>query len=104
MVDDNGTWYESLRNEALSDPETMEEYEAYKLQLELASRLKKARKKAKLTQEEVAKQMLTSKSAIARLEAAGGKSKHSPSLNTLSHYAYALGYQLKVSLVPRHTK
>ena len=40
----------------------------------------KARKAAKLSQTEVAKRMGTKTLAIARLEAAGGSKKHSPSI------------------------
>lgn len=55
-----------------------------------------ARKKAGLTQAEVADRMGTKVPAVARLEASGGKQKHSPTLNTLRKYAKALGYQLVI--------
>jgi transcriptional regulator with XRE-family HTH domain len=54
------------------------------------------RKKAGLTQAQVAEKMQTKVPAIARLEASGGKHKHSPSLNTLRKYADALGYRLVI--------
>lgn len=63
-----------------------------------------ARKKAGLTQAQVAEKMKTKVSAIARLEASGGKHQHSPSLNTLRKYAAALGYQLVVKLVKQRGK
>ena len=100
MKKDDGTWYEQIRAEALSDPDVFSEYEAYSLQLELSEQLKEARKRAHLTQENIADKMLTSKSAIARLEAAGGYAKHSPSLNTLARYAKTVGCHLEVKLVP----
>ena len=53
-----------------------------------------ARQKAKLTQEEVARRMGTKKSAIARLEASGGKKKHSPTISTLRKYAEAINCHL----------
>jgi DNA-binding XRE family transcriptional regulator len=55
-----------------------------------------ARQKAGLTQEEVAERMGTKKSAIARLEASGGKEKHSPSISTLRKYAEATNCHLVV--------
>lgn len=93
-------WHDELRKEVLSDAESRAEYEAFKLQLELADKLKKARKKAHLTQENVAERMDTQKPVVARLEAAGGKGKHSPSLKTLVKYAEAIGYHVQVKLVP----
>jgi DNA-binding XRE family transcriptional regulator len=57
-----------------------------------------ARKKAGLTQEEVASKMGTKKSAVARLEASGGTHKHSPSINTLRKYAAAVGCHLEIKL------
>ena len=55
-----------------------------------------ARKKAGLTQAQVAEKMKTKVPAIARLEASGGKQKHSPSLSTLRKYAKAVGYHLVI--------
>ena len=63
----------------------------------LVSELLAARKRAGLTQEEVAESMGTTKSAISRLEAAG---KHSPSVTTLKKYARALGCDVEIRLVP----
>jgi len=56
-----------------------------------------ARIKSNLTQEEVAKSMGTTKSAVSRLESAG---KHVPSLRTLKKYAEAVGCRLEVKLIP----
>ncbi|WP_423062567.1 helix-turn-helix domain-containing protein [Candidiatus Paracoxiella cheracis] len=92
-------WHEELKKEVLADPEARAEYETFKLQLDLADRLKQARKKAHLTQEKVAQRMDTQKPVVARLEAAGGKGKHSPSLKTLVKYADAVGCELQVKIV-----
>ena len=54
-----------------------------------------------MTQEEVAEKMDTKKTVIARLEAAGGKNKHSPSLITLIKFADALGCDVKIDITPR---
>lgn len=90
----------SWRTKVLKDPVMRAEYEAFSLQLELAMALKKARNRAQLTQENVASKMDTQKSVIARLEAAGGEGRHSPSITTLLKYAKAVGCDLKIRLVP----
>jgi len=61
----------------------------------------KARKRAGLTQAEIADRMGTKASAIARIEACGGSKRHSPSVATLRRYAEAVGCKLKIELVPR---
>jgi DNA-binding XRE family transcriptional regulator len=63
---------------------------------ELVRQLLRARMKAGLTQEEVARRMGTTKSAISRLEGVG---KHSPSVSTLRRYARAVGCDVEVRLV-----
>lgn len=63
----------------------------------LVRELLAARSKAGLTQEEVARSMGTTKSAVSRLETAG---KHSPSVSTLKKYAHAVGCEVEIRLVP----
>ena len=63
----------------------------------LVRELLAARSRAGLTQEEVAKSMGTTKSAVSRLEAAG---KHSPSVATLKKYAQAVGCEIEIRLHP----
>lgn len=91
-------WHRELKESVLQDEEARAEYEAFKLQLELADKMKNLRSKADITQEEIADKLHTKKSVIARLEAAGGRGKHSPSLKTLVKYANAIGYHLEVKL------
>ncbi|PIQ43486.1 MAG: transcriptional regulator [Gammaproteobacteria bacterium CG11_big_fil_rev_8_21_14_0_20_46_22] len=91
-------WHDELKQSVLSDDEARTEYKAFKLQLELAETLKQSRQKADMTQDDIAEKMHTKKSVIARLEAAGGRGKHSPSLKTLSKYASALGFNLEIKL------
>ena len=64
---------------------------------ELVRELLAARASAGLTQEQVAKCMGTTKSAVSRLEGVG---KHSPSLSTLKKYAAAVGCEVEVRLIP----
>lgn len=66
-----------------------------------SKKMGKARQKAGLTQDMVAETMHTKKSVIARLEAGGGRNKHSPSLATLQKYAAAIGYKLKIDFVSK---
>lgn len=91
-------WHEELKQSVLNDEEARAEYEAFKLQLDLANQMKKSREKACLTQEALAEKLHTQKSVIARLEAAGGRGKHSPSLKTLVKYANAIGCHLEIKL------
>ena len=72
-------------------------YEDLASEYSLVRELLAARSRAGLTQEEVAKSMGTTKSAVSRLESMG---KHSPSVTTLEKYAQAVGCQVEIRLVP----
>ena len=95
--------YEKMRKKALKNPEISAEYEAFRLQYELAEQMRKKREAINMTQEDVAEQMHTKKTTISRLESTRD-AKHSPSISTLCRYAMALGYTLKISLVPVKAK
>ena len=82
---------------ALAHPDVRREYERLKEEFELLDEIFKARVEAGLTQAELAAQIGTTQSAVARLESAIGK--HSPSIATLKRYASALGYRLQVRLI-----
>ena len=84
---------ERLFSEWRKDPEYVREFEAQAEEFTLATALIKARADAGLTQEEIARRMGTTQSAVARLE--GGKSR--PSTTTLSKFAKATGTKLRVS-------
>ncbi len=58
-----------------------------------------ARKRAGLSQAQIAKRMGTHAPAIARLESALATGIHSPSLSTLRKYAAALGMRVELHLV-----
>jgi DNA-binding XRE family transcriptional regulator len=68
------------------------------VEFRLLRQLLDARKRAGLTQEEVATRMGTTRSAICRLE---GARKHLPALTTLRRYADVLGCDVEINLVPR---
>lgn len=74
------------------------EYEALRPEFELMKQFIRARKKAHLSQLAFAKRLSLQQPAIARLEN-GGYSK--TSVVKLSKFAKALGYSLKISLVPK---
>ncbi|MBW6469214.1 MAG: helix-turn-helix domain-containing protein [Coriobacteriia bacterium] len=71
-------------------------YDALEEEYSLVRELLAARYEAGLTQEQVAKRMGTTKSAISRLE---GAAKHSPSVSTLRRYAKAVGCDIEIRLV-----
>ena len=93
--------HEELVAKMLKDPEVKAEYDAVEPEFELLDELLKAREKAGLTQEDVARRMGTSRPAVARIEAGGGSKRHSPSVSTLRKYAEAVGCKLQIRLVRR---
>ncbi|MDZ4739805.1 MAG: helix-turn-helix transcriptional regulator [Alphaproteobacteria bacterium] len=74
-------------------PSYVKAYEALADEFAVAEALIDARAKANLRQEDVARRMKTSQTAVARLES--GRSN--PSLSTLRRYAKATGTELKVT-------
>jgi DNA-binding XRE family transcriptional regulator len=78
-------------------PEVKEEYDRLTPEFELRSKFIGARLQAGLTQEEVAKRMGTSKSAISRMESIN--SGTTPSMKTLMKFADAVGVHLKIDFV-----
>lgn len=88
--------HDKMISEWKKDAEFQKAYDALEDEFLLFDTMLAARRTEGLTQEEVAKRMGTKKSAIARLEASGGKEKHSPSINTLRKYAEAVNCQLVV--------
>ena len=88
---------ESLKPRWLKDPEFRKAYDALENEFAIARELVRARARAGLTQAELARQMKTTQSAIARMES--GKSF--PSLSTLARFSEATGEKLTVVLEPR---
>ena len=95
--------YNEFKKKALSNPKVKAEYDALESEFTLFDELLKARKQAGFTQAEIAERMGTKAPAVARLESGGGSGRHSPSLGTLRRYAAAVGCDLVVRLVPRHS-
>lgn len=88
-------------NSLMKDPKFKAEYDALAPEFELLEKMLKARAASGLSQADVAKKMHTTTSVVGRLETAGGKKLHSPSLRTLERYAAAIGCRLKIDFVPQ---
>lgn len=83
------------------DPDFAAAYDALADEFAVLGELIRARRKAKLTQADVAGRMGVAQSAVARLEASAGSRKHAPSLGSLRRYADAVGCDLRITLVER---
>src|SRR5439155_8711180 len=84
----------------LKRPGVKAAYDAQAPEFALLDELRRARRRAGLTQAEVAKRMGTMTPAVARLEAGGGSKRHSPTIATLRKYAEAVGCELQIKLRP----
>ncbi len=83
----------------MTDPAFKAEYDALDEEYQFLREMLHARKRAGLTQEDVAERMGTKAPAVARLEASGAYyDKHSPSVGTLRKYARAVGCKLEIHL------
>ncbi len=91
--------HDEMIHEWMQDPAFVKEYDALENEFALFDELLRARKDAGLTQAEVAIKMATQPSVVARLEAGGGRAKHSPSIATLQRYAKAVGCRLEIKMV-----
>ena len=80
----------------MKDPEYRREYDALEEEFALILEVAKARKRAGLSQAELARRMHTTQSTIARLESGRGL----PSTRTLGRFAKATGHRLKISFEP----
>jgi ribosome-binding protein aMBF1 (putative translation factor) len=80
-------------------PELQAEYERLRPRYEVVKQLILARRRARLSQRDLAQRLGVSPSVIGRLESA----EHSPRLETVVDVAGALGYRLDVKLVRKKT-
>ncbi|MDP3334991.1 MAG: helix-turn-helix transcriptional regulator [Methylococcaceae bacterium] len=92
--------HEELMEIALSNPAVRAEYERIEREeMPALDAILRARKEAKMTQEDIAKKMGVSAPVVSRLENALVTGKHSPSIATLRKYAAAMGKRLEVHFV-----
>ena len=90
--------FDRFRQTALEDPEVKAEYEALSTAFEMKRQMIALRKKAGVTQEQMADLLGTKKSNISRLESL--HSNVSPRLATVEDYARILGYAVKIEFEP----
>ena len=95
--------HDEMVRKMLEEPAVKAEYDAQAEEFALLDVLLRARRRAGLSQAEVAARMGTKAPAVARLEAGGGSRGHSPSLSTLRKYAAAVGCRLEIRLRPNRT-
>ncbi|QGP41352.1 helix-turn-helix domain-containing protein [Piscirickettsia salmonis] len=89
--------HDEFLKKALTKPGVQAIYDDLDEEYQLIRELLLARKQANKSQEEVAQEMHTTRSAISRLESHG---KNSPSISTLRKYAEAVGCKLQIRLIP----
>jgi len=86
--------FEKLKARLLANPKVKAEYDSLAPEFEIAAELIRARRRAGLSQAELATRMRTSQSTIARLESG----QTLPSTKTLLRYAKATGSKIHVRL------
>jgi transcriptional regulator with XRE-family HTH domain len=90
--------HDELRIKALSKKKVEKEFNRLEPEYALVRRMLTARKKAGMTQADVAKRMGTKTPSIARLERSLITGNHSPSVFTLRKYAEAVNCRLDIKL------
>jgi DNA-binding transcriptional regulator YiaG len=86
--------FEAYKRKALKNPTIRAEYDRLAPEFAVARSLIAARLSAKLTQDQVARRMGTSQSAVARMESG----RALPSTTSLKRYAQAVGRKLTINL------
>ncbi len=94
------TRIKDLHKAWLKEPNYRREYDLLEEEFALAAAVAKARRRAGLSQAELARRMKTTQSTVARLESGRGR----PSTRTLTRFAKATGHRLKISFEPTREK
>ena len=89
-----GVKFDDIKAQMMEDAEFHEEYDKLQPRYELISQIIEARKKMKMTQEELAKRAGTRKSNISRLESGS----YNPSLDFLIKIAKGLGKDVHIEI------
>jgi len=97
--DRNGLPLREFLKEELSDPEIRKHYEAAKAEWLVAKAVVSARKRARLTQTQLAKRIKTDQKAIWRLEAG----RQNATVDMLWRIARATNSRLRLNLVPQQS-
>ncbi len=90
--------FEGFKEKTLKNPGVKKEYDALGPVFELRRKMIRIRMEKGMTQEQLAERMGTKRSNISRLEA--GENVSFPTFKTISKYAEALGYKVKVEFEP----
>ena len=90
--------FEGFKEKALKNPGVKKEYDALGPVFDLRRKMIRMRMEKGMTQEQLAERMGTQRSNISRLEA--GENVSFPTFKTISKYAEALGYKVKVEFEP----
>lgn len=90
------TKVKELHKTWMKDAVYRREYDALEEEFTVMAAIGKARRRAGLSQAELARRMKTTQSTIARLESGRGQ----PSTRTLARFAKATGHRLKISFQP----
>lgn len=96
--DRNGLPLDQFLREELKDPKIRKHYEAAKAEWLVAKAVVAARKRAHLTQVELARRIKTDQKAIWRLEAG----RQNATVDMLWKIAAATNSDLRLDLIPRH--
>lgn len=88
------TKFDRLKQDMLADPAARGEYRRLASEFEIAGALITARKRAKLSREQLAERMKTTQTAIARMESG----RHMPTMKTIKRYATATGSRVEIKL------
>jgi transcriptional regulator with XRE-family HTH domain len=94
------TKFSTFHKKWMKNPAYRKEYDALEEKFALIAAVAKARLRAGLSQQQLAKRMKTTQSTIARLESGRGR----PSTRTLGRFAKATGHRLKISFEPVRKK
>ena len=94
------TKVKDLHRKWLKEPDYESAYDALDEEFQLAKTLIEARKRAGLSQDQLAERMKTSQSYIARIES--GKVR--PSISALDRFAHATGTRLIITFEPADAK
>lgn len=92
-----GVTLEELFAEDQGNPEFIRGQQEAELEINLAIELARARKRANMTQAQLAKAIGSKQSVVSRIESAG----QNVTIGTLDRIARALGHELQVRLAPQ---
>ena len=89
--------FEDFQREVRKDKKYLEEYHKLDLEFDLIDKLIITRKRAKISQKELAKKLHTKQPAIARFENGGCEKA---SITKIQEYVNALGYDIDIRIIP----